>query len=420
MNLLHLHAMTFKPTYSINSQHNCGEITFKYETILCDTSDMMTIINNKIASRKIAINFLFDYDSNVDTLTFINNNINDIRRENVTINRSNKYSHLISSDYIVSEYIDGHMSEMGAYANKLKNPKWRVHDISGKELILMYCETDTICILCPKSHEIVLDFEKTHGKKITWYCGKNNYIIGRLSEHKLLYIHQVITGCYGNGKGTGTISVDHENRNPLDNRIDNLRIATRKQQEDNSSGIMPDTKRTRQTGARKLPDGITQDMLKKYVVYYVGYLNADRTKWRDFFEVEGHPALGGKTWTTTKSMKVTAYQKLMDANKVVDDLNNGIMPTSVSEKVKTVTVSDETVTLPKYIRISNARGKPHLELDKRNEGAGPRISLKMVLPENYIITTELPKFIQKVITKYPELTSLYSTKSTNAEEDSIV
>jgi hypothetical protein len=420
MNLLHLHAMSFKPTYSINSQHNCGEIKFKNESILCDTTDMMAIINNKIASRKNAINFLFDFDTNVDTLTFINNNINDIRRENVTINRSNKYSHLISSDYIVSEYIDGHMSEMGAYANKLKNPKWRVHDTSGKELILMYCETDTICILCPKSHQIVLDFEKTHGKKITWYCGKNNYIIGRLSEHKLLYIHQVITGCYGNGKGTGTISVDHENRNPLDNRFDNLRIATRKQQEDNSSGIMPDTKRTRQTGARELPDGITQDMLKKYVVYYVGYLNADRTKWRDFFAVEHHPALCGKTWTTTKSMKVSAYQKLMDANKAVDDLNNGIMPTSVSEKVKTVTVSDETVTLPKYIRISNARGKPHLELDKRNEGAGPRISLKMVLPETYEITTELSKFIQKVITKYPELTSLYSTKNTNAEEDNIL
>jgi hypothetical protein len=184
---------------------------------------------------------------------------------------------------------------------------------------------------------------------------------------------------------------------------------------------MPDTKRTRQRGARDLPDGITQDMLKKYVVYYVGYLNADRTKWRDFFEVEGHPALGGKTWTTTKSMKVSACQKLMDANKVVDDLNNGIMPISVSMQSKTViTSSDETVTLPKYIRISNARGKPHLELDKRNDSGGPRISLKMILPENYNITTELSKFIQKVITKYPELTSLYSTKSTNAEEDSIV
>jgi hypothetical protein len=285
----------------------------------------------------------------------------------------------------------------------------------------MYCETDTICILCPKSHQIILDFEESHGKKITWYCGTNSYIIGRLSEHKLLYIHQIITGCFGNGKGTGTISIDHENRNPLDNRFENLRIATRKQQEDNSSGIMPNTKRARQKGARELPDGITQEMLKKYVVYNVGYLSADRTKWRDFFTVEGHPALSGKVWTTTKSMKISVHQKLMDANNVVDNLDRGIMPTSVSENSKTVTstksVFDETtdqpkentstVILPKYIRISNTRGKQHLELDKRTESGGSRYSLKMVLPENHDISKELARFKEKIVTKYPELNSIF-------------
>jgi hypothetical protein len=281
---------------------------------------------------------------------------------------------------------------------------WKAIDKNGNDVILMYCETNTICILCPKSYEIIKEYEKNmnNGVPITWYVTENKYICCRFN----LYIHQVITGCFGNGKGTGGISVDHVNRNPLDNRFDNLRIATRKQQEDNSTGIMPDTKRTRQTGARELPDGITQDMLRKYVVYNVGYLNAERTKWRDFFTVEGHPALSGKKWTTTKSMKVSTYQKLMDANKVVDDLNKGIMPTSISEQAKTVT---STTTLPKYIRISNARGKPHLELDKRNESGGPRISLKMVLPENYNIATELDRFIQKVVTKYPELSSVYIT-----------
>ena len=127
--------------------------------------------------------------------------------------------------------------------------------------------------------------------------------------------------------------------------------------------------------------------------------------------VEGHPAMRGKTWTTTKSMKVSTEQKLMDANKVVEELDRGILPVSVSEQSKTIS----TTTLPKYIRLSNARGKPHLELDKRNEDAGPRISLKMVLPENYDVTTELPKFIQKVITKYPELTSLYNTNAENQD-----
>ena len=149
-------------------------------------------------------------------------------------------------------------------------------------------------------------------------------------------------------------------------------------------------------------------MLKKYVVYNVGYLSADRTKWRDFFTVECHPALKGKTWTTTKSMKISAHQKLMDANKMVDDLDRGIQPET----------TQKTATLPKYIRISNSRGKPHLELDKRDDGNGNRVSLKMVLPENYDISTELPRFIQKVITKYPELTSLYNTNGET--QDNIV
>ena len=412
---------SFKPICGINSQYNCGEITFKDATILCDIADMTALINKNVQSREKSINILFSFNPDIDSINFINDDVYDLRRINVEIRRLQKFAHLMK-DYKVIEYVGGHISSMGIHANKLKNPMWKAIDSSGNDVILMYCETNTICVLCPKSCEIIKEYEKTvnDGTPITWYVMENKYICCRFN----LYIHQVITGCFGNGKGTGNISVDHENRNPLDNRFNNLRIATRKQQEENSSGIMPDTKRTRQTGARKLPDGITQDMLKKYVVYYVGYLNADRTKWRDFFSVEHHPALGGKTWTTTKSMKVTAYKKLMDANKVVEDLNNGIMPTSVSEQAKTVvTSSDETVTLPKYIRLSNARGKPHLELDKRNDSGGPRISLKMVLSENYDITTELPKFIQKVTTKYPELTSLYNTtntKNTNGEEDSIL
>lgn len=402
-----------KPTIAINHQLNCGEIKFKSESILCDTDDMVTLTNANVQTREKAINELFKFNPDIDSIDFTNDDVNDLRRENVEIKPLQKYAHLMEA-YTIHQYIGGHKTEMGSYANRLKNPKWHATDENDNEVVIMYCESNTICILCPKSHQIVLDFEKMHGKKITWYCGANNYIIGRLSEHKLLYIHQIITGCHGNGNGTRNISVDHINRNPLDNRFDNLRIASRKQQEANSAGIMPNTKRNRQSGARPLPDGITQDMLKKYVVYYVGYLNADRTKWRDFFEVEGHPALGGKTWTTTKSMKVSAYQKLMDANKVVDDLDNGIMPATSKTIATTKITFDETtqqpkeitdtVILPKYIRISNARGKPHLELDKRN---GSRISLKMILPENYDITVELDRFIQKVITKYPDLSSLF-------------
>ena len=54
---------------------------------------------------------------------------------------------------------------------------------------------------------------------------------GYISCHLNIHIHQVITGCMGNGKGTNTISVDHLDRNPLNNCFDNLRIATREEQQ---------------------------------------------------------------------------------------------------------------------------------------------------------------------------------------------
>ena len=49
-----------------------------------------------------------------------------------------------------------------------------------------------------------------------------------------------------------------------------------------------------------------------------------KKKEREFFRVE-HPKLD-KPWTTSKSEKVSIQEKLQQANKVVDDLENDIYP----------------------------------------------------------------------------------------------
>jgi hypothetical protein len=92
----------------------------------------------------------------------------------------------------------------------------------------MYCEKDTIVQLCEKSYKEILDFEKQIEEKLTFFLQKNGYVATHLPKCNgdLLYIHQIITGCYGNGKGTSDISVDHIDRNPLNNSINNLRWAT--------------------------------------------------------------------------------------------------------------------------------------------------------------------------------------------------
>ena len=101
----------------------------------------------------------------------------------------------IEQNYNVIEYINGHCKNVGKHANVIKNPLWKIQE-NGEEYLLMYCEKDTICRLCVHSYQKLLDFENNDysGNKITWFKSLNGYIVGT----NKLYIHQIITGCYGN------------------------------------------------------------------------------------------------------------------------------------------------------------------------------------------------------------------------------
>ena len=228
-----------------------------------------------------------------------------------------------------------------------------------------------------------MDYEivNNDGKKLTFYKLQNGYLMCNNN----IYIHQIITGCYGNGKGTLNISVDHIDQDPLNNTWDNLRIATRKEQEQNSKGIKDGTKRERKHNAKDLPEGITQEMMKKYVVYYQEWLDKDKTKERVFFKIEKHPKLD-KPWTTTKSNKVTIQEKLNHANKVIDDLENNIYPIK------------QELELPKYVSLIITRDKPHLVYEKRIENK--RLNFKMVLPHDYELQEQLIIFNNKLKEKY--------------------
>ena len=385
-----------KPTYGTNEELNCGTITYKDKIYLIDYKDKDKIINfnkNFIFNdfenenypsytynykRFTYLDFIFNYDSDSVYYKFKNNNKYDLRRSNVEI--YHPYHKIISEKYQIVEYIPGHYITLGQDAFIMKNPLWKIND-NNKEYLLMYCEKDTICKLCYESYQKILDYEKNLNKKITWFKLQNGYIMGSID----LYIHQIITGCYGYGRGTKTISVDHIDQDPLNNTIENLRIATRKEQEENSKGIKDGTKRERKHNAKDLPEGITQDMMNKYVVYYHEWLDKEHTKQREFFKVEKHPKLD-KPWCTTKSEKVSIQDKLKQANKVIDDLQNDIYP----EK--------EATQLPKYVSLINTRGKQHLVFDKIHNDK--RLNLKMVLPDEYDIHEQIMMLKIKIKQKY--------------------
>lgn len=229
-----------------------------------------------------------------------------------------------TNKYETVKAVKGHTKFIGKEAGKEKNPLWNVIEReNGKELILMYCEKDTTCVLCPNAYQKILDYEKTQyeGKKLTFFKMQNGYICAT----NKLFIHQIIMNCYGNGKGTKNVSIDHIDRNPLNNTMENLRIATRDEQEQNSKGIAAGTKRERKHNAKPLPEGITQDMMVKYVVYYHEFLDKEQKRSREYFKIEKHPKLS-KIWIGTKSNKVHISDKLQMANDVVSNLENNIYP----------------------------------------------------------------------------------------------
>jgi hypothetical protein len=336
------------------------------------------------------LELLFSYNSSNINYIFKNNNPYDLRRNNIEIYHD--YHEEVKKKYTVIEYIQGHYLTVGNDAYVLKNPMWRIKNDQNEDVILMYCETNTLCILSAESYEKILDFEKMYnnGKKLTFYKHQNGYI---LCSNVSLFIHQIITDCRGNGKGTKNISVDHIDRNPLNNTFTNLRIASRSDQEQNSKGISDGTKRERKSSARALPEGLTQQMMMKYVVYYNECYNKEKKLYREFFKVEKHPKLD-KHWMTSKSNKISLLEKLASANKVVTDLEKDIYPLENA-------LDNPCALLPTYITLKQERNKPHLVFDKKSiNPQEKRLNLRMVLPDNYILEEQLTLFREKIREKY--------------------
>jgi len=329
------------------------------------------------------LEYLFGYKPSENIYIFKNNDTMDLRRENIACYPP-IYSELIEM-YNIIDYIPGHVKTIGQHAYKMKNPIWKIKE-NEKEYLLMYCETGILCKLCPISYQKILDFEhnNNNGDKLTFYNNGTNYILSHF-EKSGIYIHQIITGCYGNGKGTQNISVDHIDQDPFNNSYDNLRVVSQEVQQQNTKGIKEGTKRTRKHSAQPLPEGITEDMVNKYVTYNTECYNKEKKLYRSFFRVEKHPKYV-KGCSSSKSGKVSIMEKLNQANKIVDDLENDITP--ITNK-----------TMPTFISNKDFRGKPHLTFDRKAPD-GQRQNLRMVLPQEYELDEQINIIREKIKEKY--------------------
>jgi hypothetical protein len=399
----------------IETDTTVGIVTFLAKSYKMDLQDAVTIMNSpkrfhfysdtdvypafKNNGRLVTlIEYIYSLNPAKCTFFFKNSDVYDLRKVNVDVSATlgtslKKYDanpelqKLLAPYNIQGVYSKGHTLAMGREANTLKNPIWMCKTDDDRDELLMYCVRNKLCILCHDSYKKVLEYERdyNHGHKITFAVNTGGYVSGSVN----LYIHQIIMGCFGHGRGTMNISVDHIDGNPLNNTLQNLRIATREEQEEHKIGIKEGTKRKRQCTAKDLPEGIDQSMLRKYIVYYNEVYHKEKQLKREFFKVESHPKLD-KPWISSKSGKVSALEKLTAANKVVDDLANDIFPT-LQESV-----------LPQYYSLITFRDKPHLVYEQRMQDTGERRNLKMVLPPEgtYDLTEQYQKLLAKVETKY--------------------
>jgi len=227
------------------------------------------------------------------------------------MNNLEKYIEDNELSYIIIDNNEGHKVTKGCESGKCnKNPYYHMLDVeTGDEFIYLECKGP----LYTKISMDAIDSIKELGT--TLFLCKNGYIATNHNQCQF-YLHQFLTDHYGHGKGQ--ISVDHINRDKLDNRIDNLRLISQSEQNKNCD------KRKRKYNAKVLPPELENITFPRYAYYCSEYIHKGKPNEyiREYFRIEKHPKQFGKRWASSKSMKKSLIDKLIETKKMASLLND--------------------------------------------------------------------------------------------------
>jgi hypothetical protein len=339
-----------------------------------------------------------NYNDPLTTLVHKDGDKYNYRRNNCCL--MNSFEEQLKKKYNIIKHIPGHRPTMGKDAKITKNHIW----VTDDNMYIIHCEPDEAVIIDKAGYDKIILFENMNGIKLTWFITFNGYVGTKLpSGIKFcgvtgqITLHQFLMNFVGKGKGTANLSIDHINRDKLDNRMSNLRIVDCKTQHSNAKGIIPGTKRSRKQNAQTLPEGITEDMMPKYVVYYSEIYNKETGATREFFRVEKHPNQT-KDISTSKSNKINILQKLEEAKQIIYKLENNEGNDTLSLKSNEI---EPGFSLPKYFCRALQHGKNALSFDRKLTD-GRRINIKITMKDGETYKNAVERLTMNIKQKYNE------------------
>jgi hypothetical protein len=230
-------------------------------------------------------------------------------------------AYLASKLWILKSTHSGHTATMGASAGKVFNPYYLVSDGITEFYVCQVNgdnNTSKYTLISIDSINKFLSMIDSTGQSTytpTWYMCSNGYVATN-NKGKYIYLHQHLMDLHGQKSGADLTaakrSVDHINRDPLDNRLANLRIVDSQTEQNLNQG-----KKVRAENNLPPEFALENNDLPKYIQYKAEYEHNGAKHGAQFLvEIK---VCGTKTKIVKKSTKAkdkSLYYKLIQAIKL--------------------------------------------------------------------------------------------------------